>query len=225
MADTDDLEPIEEETTQEEIPSKLVKGKSINGNGKPRKALSPEHLAKLALARDKANAIRKQNAVKKLETKVATMTADVEKVLPKKENIKKEVIETELKEPEEKEEKKEIKEEKKEIKEIKEEKPKHRGKKTKIIVEQSSDDSDDFEPNDNVIFVKRTTRKKKVEPPPPEPEPPPQQQYEPPPQLQRQEQRRLPPRQLTREEQQLNNQYESMFNGGFLNNQFGRKHY
>jgi len=216
MTDTDEIDPIEEETTEDTIPSNLVKEKKINANGKPRKALSPEHLEKLALARAKANSIRKQNAVKKLETKVATMTAD----------IKKEVI----KEPEEKEEKKEVikepeeKEQKKEIKEVKEEKPKRKGKKTKIIVEQSSDDSDDFEPNDNVIFVKRTTRKKK-ELPPPEPEPPPQQQYEPPPQLQRQEPRRLPIPQLSREEQILNKQYDGMFNGSFLTSQFGKKHY
>jgi hypothetical protein len=50
----------------EEILSKLT----LNKNGKPRKQISPEALEKLAKAREKANSIRKEVSVKKLEQKV-----------------------------------------------------------------------------------------------------------------------------------------------------------
>ena len=49
-----------------EIPSKLT----LNKNGKPRKQLDQNALERLSKAREKANAIRKQNTVKKLEQKV-----------------------------------------------------------------------------------------------------------------------------------------------------------
>ena len=52
-----------------EIPSKLT----LNKNGKPRKQLGPEALEKLAKARAKANALTKQNTLKKLEEKVEKM--------------------------------------------------------------------------------------------------------------------------------------------------------
>jgi len=42
-----------------------AKPTKLNKNGKPRKVLSPEALEKLKLAREKANAIRKESYTKK----------------------------------------------------------------------------------------------------------------------------------------------------------------
>ena len=180
-----------EPTVEDQLAPENAKPTKLNKNGKPRKVLSPEALEKLKLAREKANAIRKESYTKKLEDKVEKLKA------PK-------TLEKEIKE--------EVEEEVKEI--VKAPKPKGK-KKTKIIIEQSSDDSDEFEPNDNVVFVKRVSRKKKdtivpvvpvvpepqlqMELPPPEPPKPP------------------PPRQLTPQELALKNQYNSMFSGGFIN--------
>jgi len=189
----------EEEIINEEIINELApenaKPTKLNKNGKPRKVLSPEALEKLKLAREKANAIRKESYTKKLEEKVEKLK---QKPVPASSNEEETTIEEEVKE---------------EIKEIvKAPKPKGK-KKTKIIVEQSSDDSDEFEPNDNVVFVKRVSRKKKdinVVPVVPEPQlqmeqmPP-----EPPP--------KPPPRQLTPQELMLQKQYNNMFSGGFIN--------
>jgi len=189
----------EEEIINEEIINELApenaKPTKLNKNGKPRKVLSPEALEKLKLAREKANAIRKESYTKKLEEKVEKLK---QKPVPAPSNEEETTIEEEVKE---------------EIKEIvKAPKPKGK-KKTKIIVEQSSDDSDEFEPNDNVVFVKRVSRKKKevpVVPVVPEPQlqmeqmPP-----EPPP--------KPPPRQLTPQELMLQKQYNNMFSGGFIN--------
>tara|TARA_R110000823_G_scaffold20857_1_gene63492 strand:- start:280 stop:849 length:570 start_codon:yes stop_codon:yes gene_type:complete len=127
----------EEETNveisiEDQLAPENAKPTKLNKNGKPRKVLSPEALEKLKLAREKANAIRKESYTKKLEDKVQKLKS-----------VKKEEVENE-----------------EEVKEEKVSKPKGK-KKTKIIVEQSSDDSDQFEPNDNVVFVKRITRKKK----------------------------------------------------------------
>jgi len=157
--------------------------------------LSPEALEKLKLAREKANAIRKESYTKKLEEKVEKLKAPKE--APSCNPIAEEIPSIDV------------------IQEEKKVKPKGK-KKTKIIVEQSSDDSDEFEPNDNVVFVKRVSRKKKevpvvpVVPVVPEPQlqmelPPP----EPP--------TRPPPRQLTPQELALKNQYNNMFSGGFMN--------
>jgi len=123
-------------SVEEQLAPENAKPTKLNKNGKPRKVLSPEALEKLRLAREKANAIRKESYTKKLEEKVEKLKA------PK-------TLEKEIKE--------EVEEE------IKTPKPKGK-KKTKIIVEQSSDDSDEFEPNDNVVFVKRVSRKKKEVP-------------------------------------------------------------
>jgi hypothetical protein len=168
-------------SVEEQLSPENAKPTKLNKNGKPRKILSPEALEKLRLAREKANAIRKESYTKKLEDKVEKLKAP---------SIKEEVEEEVVKAP----------------------KPKGK-KKTKIIVEQSSDDSDEFEPNDNVVFVKRVSRKKKDIPVPVVPEPQLQMEQmppEPPP--------RPPPRQLTPQELALKNQYNSMFSGGFLNN-------
>jgi hypothetical protein len=135
-------EPI---SVEDQLASENTKPTKLNKNGKPRKVLSPEALEKLKLAREKANAIRKESYTKKLEEKVEKLKAP--KTVEKETTIEEEV--------------------KEEIKEVK--KPKGK-KKTKIIVEQSSEDSDEFEPNDNVVFVKRVSRKKKEVPVVPEPE-------------------------------------------------------
>ena len=169
-----------------------AKPTKLNKNGKPRKILSPEALEKLKLAREKANAIRKESYTKKLEDKVEKLKAPKE--APSCSPIAEEPV----------------------VEEEKKVKPKGK-KKTKIIIEQSSDDSDEFEDNQNVIFVKRASRKKKerrndadvinVVPEPqlqtelPPPEPP----------------TRPPPRQLTPQELALKNQYNNMFSGGFMN--------
>jgi hypothetical protein len=199
-------EDISEEpkTIEEQLAPENVKPSTLNKNGKPRKQLSPEHLEKLQKAREKANAIRKQNSIKKLEDKIENINKQTEPILgakPKKEVIN-EVIEEEQAE-------------------VKERKKKSTKKKTKIVVEQSSDDSDEFEPNDNVVFVKRVSRKKKepVEPPPVEK----QQEYEQPPQ-------QPPPKppmkpQLTPHQMMLRDNYNSMFSGNFINQNGMRRHY
>ena len=194
-----------ETSVEDQLAPENAKPTKLNKNGKPRKVLSPEALEKLRLAREKANAIRKESYTKKLEEKVEKLKS----VKPNEERQKETTIEEEIPE-------------KGVIGETPLKKPKGK-KKTKIIVEQSSDDSDEFEPNDNVVFVKRVSRKKKevpVVPVVPEPQlqmeqmPP-----EPPP--------KPPPRQLTPQELALKNQYNNMFSGTFMNNntQFRRQYY
>jgi len=187
-AEEEEIVNEEPKTIEEQLAPENAKPTKLNKNGKPRKVLSPEALEKLRLAREKANAIRKESYTKKLEEKVEKLKAPKESLScnPIAEEIPQEKI------------------------------PKPKGKKkTKIIVEQSSEDSDEFEPNDNVVFVKRVSRKKKditpVPPPVKEPElqieiPPPEQ----PPPITRQ--------QLTPQQILLQKQYNAMFNGGFINN-------
>ena len=201
---------IQEPTSvEEQLNTENVKPTKLNKNGKPRKQLSPEALERLAKAREKANAMRREGQLKKLEKKVEERREAL---------IEEKIIKKELKEePEEKE----LKEEHEEVEIIKEKKVKPRGKKkTKIIIEQSSDDSDEFEPNDNVVFVKRVSRKKKETPSEPVPEP--VKESEPPPQMPP----RPPPRpELTPQQRILKSQYEGMFSGGFMNNNLMRRHY
>ena len=175
-------------------PSKDVRPTKLNKNGKPRKILSPEALEKLKLAREKANAIRKESYTKKLEDKVEKLKSVKEKEtttsVPSCNPMAEEPV----------------------VEEEKKVKPKGK-KKTKIIVEQSSDDSDEFEPNDNVVFVKRVSRKKKdINVVPVVPEPQLQMEQMPP-----EPPTRPPPRQLTPQELALKNQYNNMFSGGFMN--------
>ena len=193
----------------------------LTTKGKVRKELTPEALDKLAQARQKANAIRKENAIKKLEAKVEAhrgKATDIAGNELTKEETEKDIGEVE--EPFDKEDSSLKPQEKEgageellceEEPEVKVVKKKSTKKKTKIIVEQSSSDSDEFEPNDNVVFVKRVSRKKKepiaTEPQvasiaPPEPPQPPQ----PPP--------------LSRQQKQFNNIYENMSSGAFLRNRF-----
>jgi hypothetical protein len=119
---------IQEPTTvEEQLNTETSKPTKLNKNGQPRKPLTPEAKERLAKNREKANAIRKQISIKKLEEKVEKLKSKNEEVTKEKE-LKEEPQEKELKEePEEVVEKKV--------------KPKEKGKKkTKIIVEQSSSD-------------------------------------------------------------------------------------
>jgi hypothetical protein len=72
-------EPV---SVEEQLSPENAKPTKLNKNGKPRKILSPEALEKLKLAREKANAIRKESYTKKLEDKVEKLKAP--KVLKKK---------------------------------------------------------------------------------------------------------------------------------------------
>ena len=191
----------EQISLEEHLSSEKAKPTKLNKNGQPRKQLSPEALERLAKAREKANAMRREGQLKKLEEKVEKRREAL---------IEEKIIKKELKE-----------EPQEEVEIIKEKKVKPRGKKkTKIIVEQSSDDSDEFEPNDNVVFVKRVSRKKKE--PPPEPVKEPELHMElPPPEPPK------PPRpELTPQQRILKSQYENMFSGGFMNQgNLMRRHY
>ena len=116
-----------------------------------RKPMTPEALAKLSLARAKANEMRTQNKLTKIDDK------KINKLELKMSELKKKKVE---KEPVQEEEGETPTEE--EVVTPCVIKPKKTVKKKQmVIVEQSSSDEDNFEPNDSVIFVKRTTRKKK----------------------------------------------------------------
>jgi len=209
MDESEEQQPITQEpiSVEEQLKPEHSKPTTLNKNGLPRKPMSQAQLDRLAKAREKAAAIRKQITAKKLENKLDEINKETEPILGSKPKKEKEV---EVVENEENEEKEIVKEKPK---------PKSKGKKTKIIVEQSSDDSDEFEPNDNVVFVKRVSRKKKEVPIvpqekleeeiPTQPPPPP------------------PPRpELTPQQRVLKSQYESMFSGGFLNQgNMIRRHY
>lgn len=208
MDESEEQQPITQEpiSVEEQLKPEHSKPTTLNKNGLPRKPMSQAQLDRLAKAREKAAAIRKQITAKKLENKLDEINKETEPILGSKPKKEKEV---EVVENEENEEKEIVKEKPK---------PKSKGKKTKIIVEQSSDDSDEFEPNDNVVFVKRVSRKKKEVPivpqekleeelPPPPPPPPPRPE-------------------LTPQQRVLKSQYESMFSGGFLNQgNMIRRHY
>tara|TARA_R110000787_G_scaffold196939_1_gene308311 strand:+ start:602 stop:1219 length:618 start_codon:yes stop_codon:yes gene_type:complete len=198
MSEEEELEINEPKSVEEQLSTENVKPTTLNKNGKPRKKLSPEHLDKLAAAREKSNQVRKKMVVKKLEDKAEKIKKENNLVMPEP-KPEPEVFEYEEEIPKEKP------------------KPKEKAKskkKTKIIVEQSSDDSDQFEPNDNVVFVKRVSRKKK----PPEPPPPAPPQYameeppEPPPPPHRE------PKMLSANQIMMRDTYHNMFSGGFLKN-------
>ena len=175
-----------------EIPSKLT----LNKNGKPRKQLSPEALEKLAKARQRANAIRKDVSIQKLEEKVEKMKVGTPQ------DIAGNQMET-ITEPQQDIGGNEIEEPEVKVEKIK----KKSKKKPQIIVEQSSDDDDEFETNDRVIFVKRVTRKKKEKESESESIPPPVVRQEPEP----------PPDVPKPKPNPLQRQYDAMFSGSFLN--------
>jgi hypothetical protein len=188
------------------------------GEKKAKKPMTEEQLERLALARQKANEMRKINQAKRLQNKMDNLKYNADGTLKEqleekelKENIEEEPIKEPPKEEVKEEQEKpqmtitqetdenEIQEEQVIIKK-KKAKPK---KKQMVIVEQSDDDSDEFESNDRVVFVKRVTKNKK-EPivPPVPPNPQPAEQPKP-----------LPPQRKTKNELL----YDNMFSGSFLN--------
>ena len=181
----------------------LVKEKKI------RKPMTPEALEKLALARAKANEIRTQNKLTKIDEKKLTKLESKVSAIKGRGNVKndEESDEAEATNPPE------IAEQHAALEDIEEEPPdpivkvkkKITKKKPVVIVEQSSDDEDEFEANDKVIFVKRTTRKKKEEVKEIEMPKPPELIRPPPP---------LKP-QLSQQQLVLNQTYNNMTNGVF----------
>jgi hypothetical protein len=67
----------------EQLSTANVKPTTLNKNGKPRRQLSQEHLEKLARAREKANATRRQLAANKLEQKVEKIRKENDKIAPR----------------------------------------------------------------------------------------------------------------------------------------------
>jgi hypothetical protein len=190
------------------------------GEKKPKKPMTEEQLERLALARQKANEMRKINQAKRLQNKMDNLKYNPDGTLKEEtathaENIEEggtaphaenEGVEGETPLPQmttTQETEDEVQEEEVIIKKKKPVKK----KKQMVIVEQSEEDSDEFESNNRVVFVKRVTKKKEpiVQPTPPPPEIP---KPQPP-----------PPARKTKHELM----YDNMFSGGFLNNQFGRR--
>jgi hypothetical protein len=199
--------------------SKLTK------KGKPRKELSQDALDKLAAARAKANAIRKEGAIRKMEAKVEAhrgKATDIAGNELDKEETEKDIGGNDVPVPDDEPEGvfDKVKEklisdfnEEQEEAEVKVVKKKSSKKKPVVIIEQSSSDDEEFEDKKNVIFVKRASRKKKEPVVAPEPQLASSAPPEPPPQPPR-------PPPLSREQARFNQTYDSMFNGGFLRNTF-----
>jgi hypothetical protein len=197
----------------------------LTTKGKVRKELSQDALDKLAQARAKANAIRKEGAIKKMEAKVEAhrgKATDIAGNELDKEETEKDIggndVPVHDDEPEgvfDKVKEKLISDfnEEQEEPEVKVVKKKSSKKKPVVIIEQSSSDDEEFEDKKNVIFVKRASRKKKEPVVAPEPQLASSAPPEPPPQPPR-------PPPLSREQARFNQTYDSMFNGGFLGNRF-----
>ena len=191
---------------------------SVQGEKKP---FPEDRAAKLALAREKALAVRRKNKEDKMRAELEKMESarkpkdenpEIQKLPEESEKSSTEMIgHTEVDD---------IEEEGLAMDELKLSEPPPvkekvvmkvskggRKKKEVVIVEQSSDDSDEFESQPNVIFVKRN--KKKKEPPPPPPTPQVSQQPEPPPRPPSPP----PPPRLTPEQMQIQQYYHNMFNG------------
>ena len=139
---------------------------------KTRPPMSDDQLAKLAVAREKALAVRRAQKVEKLKAEAARLEAPLEDAQSSVEPVTVEdlphtpsstVAKTTTPQPQEVDPA-----------------PKPRGKKKApkqadpvVVVEQSSDDEDTFEAPPGVIFVKRRRSKPNPEPPPePHPHPP-----------------------------------------------------
>jgi hypothetical protein len=197
----------------------------LTTKGKVRKELTPDALDKLAKAREKANAIRKEGAIRKMEAKVEAhrgKATDIAGNELDKEETEKDIGGNDVPVPDDEPEGvfDKVKEklisdfnEEQEEPEVKVVKKKSSKKKPVVIIEQSSSDDEEFEDKKNVIFVKRASRKKKEPVVVPEPQLASSAPPEPPPQPPR-------PPQLSRQQAIFNQTYDSMFNGGFLRNRF-----
>ena len=196
----------------------------LTTKGKVRKELSQDALDKLAAARAKANAIRKEGAIRKMEAKVEAhrgKATDIAGNELDKEETEKDIGGNDVPVPDDEPEGvfDKVKEklisdfnEEQEEPEVKVVKKKSSKKKPVVIIEQSSSDDEEFEDKKNVIFVKRASRKKKEPVVVPEPQLASSAPPEPP-------QPPKPP-QLSRQQAIFNQTYDSMFNGGFLGNRF-----
>ena len=197
----------------------------LTTKGKVRKELTPDALDKLAKAREKANAIRKEGAIRKMEAKVEAhrgKATDIAGNELDKEETEKDIGGNDVPVPDDepagvfdKVKEKLISDfnEEQEEAEVKVVKKKSSKKKPVVIIEQSSSDDEEFEDKKNVIFVKRASRKKKEPVVVPEPQLASSAPPEPPPQPPR-------PPPLSRQQAIFNQTYDSMFNGGFLGNRF-----
>ena len=128
---------------------------------KTRPPMSDDQLAKLAVAREKALAVRRAQKVEKLKAEAVRLEAPSEEAQASSEPVvdASPMANTTAPQPPEVEPA-----------------PKPKGKKKAakqadpvVVVEQSSDDEDTFEAPPGVIFVKRRRTKQKTEPPPPPP--------------------------------------------------------
>ncbi len=200
---------------------------TTNKNGRPRKVLDENALQKLAQAREIARKMANERTIEKTQAKLEKEKSKFkpdEEAKEEVEPVKEEENPVDLIEDEKPLDNEVVESEDTEVKPVKKEKKKVNKKQPKVIVEQSSDDSDEFEENNRVIFVKRVSRKKKEEKKEikqeiqkvdlPEYPGSPQMQRRPPPE----------PR-MTREQAHLQNSYNSMFSGGFLNNNNMRRRY
>jgi hypothetical protein len=79
---SEEEQELEPKSIEEELSTENVKPTTLNKNGKPRKQLSPEHLEKLARAREKSNQVRKKMVVKKLEDKAEKIKKENNLVIP-----------------------------------------------------------------------------------------------------------------------------------------------
>jgi len=203
------------------------KSVTTNKNGRPRKVLDENALQKLAAAREVARKMANERTIEKTQAK---LEKEKNKFKPKEEA--KEEVETikeedpvDLIEDEKPTDTEVLESEETEVKPLKKEKKKVNKKQPKVIVEQSSDDSDEFEENSRVIFVKRVSRKKKEKEEKKEIKEEIQKNDLPEYQNSPQMQRRPPPEpRMTREQAQLQNSYNSMFSGGFLQNNMRRRY-
>lgn len=142
--------------------SDISENVSINHNPiKEKKVYSQERLEKLALARERAYAVRMENKKKRMQAEIDKMNQKTEpqEELPGPEVRERSPIATQ-----------EI------VQEVESSPPKvvrQRKKKQPIVcVEQSSDDSDDYEDSRNVVFVKKKKKSAPISEPAFEPTPP-----------------------------------------------------
>ena len=128
---------------------------------KTRPTMSDDQLAKLAVAREKALAVRRAQKVEKLKAEAARLEAPSEEAQASAEPVvdAPPVTNTTAPQPPDVEPAPKPKAKKKVAKQAD----------PVVVVEQSSDDEDTFEAPPGVIFVKRRRTKQKAEPPPPPP--------------------------------------------------------
>tara|TARA_R100001463_G_scaffold100621_2_gene155109 strand:- start:50 stop:673 length:624 start_codon:yes stop_codon:yes gene_type:complete len=204
---------------------KPVKPVTTNKNGRPRKVLDENALQKLAQAREIARKMANERTIEKTQAKLEKEKSKFKPEEEAKEEVEpvKEENPVDLIEDEKPLDNEVVESEETEVKPVKKEKKKVNKKQPKVIVEQSSDDSDEFEENNRVIFVKRVSRKKKEE----KKEIKEEIQKVDLPQYPGSPERRRPPPEprMTREQAQFQNSYNSMFSGGFLNNNNMRRRY